>query len=63
MQPHDFKTQISQARVLTDEELLQAQGGSFIATGWHFWPPIVDPLPKGLSVIWNRVREAVKDIA
>jgi hypothetical protein len=63
MQQHDFETQIPRARVLTEEELLQAQGGSFIAAVRHAWQPFVDPLPKGLRAIWNQALEAVRAIA
>lgn len=66
MQRYDFETQIPQARVLTEEELLQAQGGNFLTDALKkAWGPIRDPFPTGGAIdkLIHRIWEAVKQAA
>lgn len=62
MQQHDFDMQIPQARVLTDDELLQTQGGNIFSDVYNWLRGVVDPLPvrNPLSNAIHRVWEAVK---
>jgi hypothetical protein len=69
MQQHNFEAQLPQARVLTDEELLQIQGGSFFDYARSLLQPIVHPIVIGqpwggalgnvVQRIWQSVKQAV----
>ena len=64
MQQPDFEMQIPQARVLTDEELLQTQGGNLFSDVYTWLRGVVDPLPvrnqfaHAIQRVWEAVKQA-----
>jgi hypothetical protein len=64
MQQHDFNARLPQARVLTEEELLQTRGGNLFNDVFKWLRGAVDPLPvskplaNAIQRAWNAIKQA-----